>query len=278
MATQQHTQAESRTWQLQGDSAEAYERHLVPQFMAQGAQILVSLAGLGEGDRVLDVATGTGIVARTAAPVVGATGSIDAVDLNTSMLAVARKQSAGLQPAITWRLGDAHDLPYRDATFDVVFCQQGLQFFRERDTALAEMYRVLVPGGRVAVSLMRSVEHNPSYRILADVVARYLDPEAGATLVSPFARISTAELRDLMTATGFREVQIIHGHAPARYESVEEFARLEASSSPLATSFGALPEHERETLLQDLRVALGDYVDDQGIVFPTAIYVATGKR
>ena len=281
MATEQQrpdTQAASLEWQLREESAEAYERHLVPQFMAQGAQILVGLAGLDEGERVLDVATGTGIVARTAAPVVGSAGSVDAVDLNRSMLALARKLAAGLKPAIEWRLGSAQELPYQDATFDVVFCQQGLQFFPDRPGALAEMYRVLAPGGRIALSLMRSVEHNPSYSILADVISRYLGPEAGEVVTSPFAPVSTPELRNLLISAGFREVKIIHGHAPARYDSAEAFARLEASSSPLAAAFDALTAQDRDSMRRDLDNAMSEYVDDQGLVFPTAVHVALAQR
>jgi ubiquinone/menaquinone biosynthesis C-methylase UbiE len=265
-------------WQLHEHTAEAYERHLVQVFMAQGAQILVELAGVGEGDRVLDVATGTGIVARTALPRTGTDGKVAAVDLNEGMLAVARRLSEGLEPAIEWRLGDAQNLPYPDAIFDVAICQQGLQFLPDRAKALGEIHRVLVPGGRLVLSMMRPPAHNPAYPILADVVDGYLEAGAGEVLRSPFADISTAELRELLTATGFQDVSIIHGIAPVRYDSAEEFARLEISSSPIADAVDALPDHTREAMFRDARQALDDFVDDQGITFPAAVYVAVTHR
>src|SRR5918993_2770365 len=113
-------------WQLEESSAESYERYLVPLFFAPGAQYLIELAALGVGERVLDVACGTGIVARSAAPRVGANGRVVGLDLNEGMLEVARMASSEVHPAIEWQQGDATDMPLRDRAFDVVFCQQGL--------------------------------------------------------------------------------------------------------------------------------------------------------
>lgn len=268
----------SSGWQIAGNSAEAYERYLVPLFMGPGAQFLIERAGLRQGERVLDVATGTGIVARTAAERVGPTGSVAAVDLNDTMLSFARQVSAGTRPPIEWRLGDAQDLPYRDAQFDVVICQQGLQFFPDRPAALREMHRVLAPGGRLALAMMRSTEHNPSYATLADALTRHVGPEAGGMMRSSFASINTNELRDLIDGAGFREVQITHGVGPARFPSVEEFARQETASSPVAGTISTLPDDTREAMLADLETALAHYVDDDGIIFPTATYFAIAKR
>ena len=126
-------------WQLERASAEAYERYAVASWSGPLAARLVALAAPREGERVLDVACGTGIVARLA---VGAGGSVAGVDLNEGMLAVAREQA----PAIDWRQGDVEALPVADGAFDLVACQQGLQFFGHRAAALAEMRRALAPG------------------------------------------------------------------------------------------------------------------------------------
>ena len=283
MVGQQHRETPPTTrqlpgWQLGQPEAEAYEQHLVPVFMAQGAQFLIEIAGLGAGERVLDVATGTGIVARTAAPRVGTEGKVAALDLNEHMLAVAQREATGVQPGIEWRIGDAQHLPYPDAAFDVVFCQQGLQFFPNRGAALAEFHRVLAPEGRVALSLMRPLAHNPSYEILASVVERYLGPEAAGILRSPFAALGAGDLRALLTDAGFQNVTIIIGIGPARYAAVEEFVTQEMGSSPLARAFAALPDHTRTALLQDAHEGLRAHLDDQGIVFPTEVYLVSGRR
>jgi ubiquinone/menaquinone biosynthesis C-methylase UbiE len=175
--------------QLEESTAEAHERYLVPLLFAPGAEVLIELAALGPGERVLDVACGTGSVARRAAQRVGATGTVVGPDVSESMLKVARKASSEIRPAIEWRQGDARDIPFPDAAFDVVFCQQGLQFFPDRSAALREMHRVLVPNGRLTLSVLRSIEHNSGWALLAEVLERHVGPDAGAIMRSPFLRL-----------------------------------------------------------------------------------------
>src|SRR5215212_5921818 len=106
-------------WQLEGTAAELYERYLVPAITALWAADLVRRAAPGSGERVLDVACGTGIVARLAAERMGA-GHIVGLDLNAGMLAVARAVSTGSNPPIMWQEGSALELPFPDGSFDVV--------------------------------------------------------------------------------------------------------------------------------------------------------------
>ena len=147
-------------WQVSGNAPEAYEHSLVPTLFTPWAHDLIARAALRPGERVLDVACGTGIVARLAAAHVGIAGHVIGVDLNPGMLAVARAQTLTTASArVEWRAGDANALPCDNATFDVVFCQQGLQFFPDKDRTLREMYRVLAPEGRLALrGCLRSPE------------------------------------------------------------------------------------------------------------------------
>jgi ubiquinone/menaquinone biosynthesis C-methylase UbiE len=265
-------------WQLEESSAEAYERYLVPLLFAPGAQYLVELAAPVPGERVLDVACGTGIVARRAVARVGSGGKVVGVDINEGMLEVARKVSTDVHPAIEWQQGDATDMPLPDRAFDVVLCQQGLQFFPDRPTALGEMNRVLVQNGRLVLSALRSIEHNPGYRLLAEALERHVGPDAGAMMRSPFPSLSADELRDLITGAGFRDVRIFLGVGPVRYPSVEEFLQWEGASSPLAGPIWALRDDVREALIRDVGEALRTYTDDDGIVFPTETYLAAARR
>ena len=265
-------------WQLQVSSAEAYERYLVPLLFAPGADYLIEFAGPGPGERVLDVACGTGIVARRAAPRVGTGGKVVGLDLNEGMLEVARKVSSDARTAIEWRQGDATDMPLPDAAFDIVFCQQALQFFPDRPTALGEMHRVLVQNGRLALSVLRPIEHNPGYRLLAEALERHVGPDAGSMMRSPFSSLSADELRGLLTGAGFRNVKIILGIAPVRYPSAEELVHQEAASSPLAESILSLKDDVREALLSEVGEALRTYTDDNGIVFPSETYLAVARR
>jgi ubiquinone/menaquinone biosynthesis C-methylase UbiE len=265
-------------WQLQESTAEAYERYLVPLLFAPGAEYLIELASLGAEERVLDVGCGTGIVARRVAWRVGADGKVVGLDINESMLEVARKVSSDIRPAIEWRKGDATDMPLPDGAFDVVFCQQGWQFFPNRSAALGEMHRVLVPNGRLVLSVLRSTEHNPGYRLLAEALERHVGVDAGSMMRSPFSSLNTDELRDLITGAGFRDVKIFLGIGPVRYPSAEDFVRWEGASSPLAGPIGALTDDVRAALIRDVGEALRSYMDDDGIVFPAETYLAIARR
>src|ERR687898_3172433 len=119
-------------WQLEESAAESYERYLVPLVFAPGAQYLIELAALRAGERVLDLACGTGIVARSAPNKIGANGMVVGLDRNEGMLAVARKASSDISPLIKWRRADAHNIPLPESTFHIVFLPQGLQFFPDR--------------------------------------------------------------------------------------------------------------------------------------------------
>jgi SAM-dependent methyltransferase len=200
------------------------------------------------------------------------------LDINEGMLEVARKVSSDVRPQIEWRQGDATDMPLPDEAFDVVFCQQGLQFFPDRPAALGEMHRVLVPNGRLALNVLRSTEHNPGYRLLAEALERHVGPDAGAMMRSPFSSLSAHELRDLIESAGFRDVRIHLGIGPVRYPSVEELLRWEGVSSPLAGPIGALTDDVRAALIRDLSEALRAYTDDDGVVFPAETHLAVAHR
>jgi ubiquinone/menaquinone biosynthesis C-methylase UbiE len=146
-------------WHFDENPEELYECYLVPAKFGPWAEDLVALGAPQPGERVLDVACGTGVVTRLVVPHVGAKGKVVGLDLNAGRLAVAHAHSSELGVAIEWREGDVSALPFSDASFDLVCCQQGFQFFPDRLAALREMSRVLVSGGRLALNVWRSIEH-----------------------------------------------------------------------------------------------------------------------
>ena len=233
-------------WQLIDNGAEAYERYLVPAVMARFADDLVE--SVGPGDRVLDVACGTGIVARRAAAR-GAT--VVGVDVNAQMLDVAR----AADPAVEWIEADATALPLADDAFDVVLCQQGLQFMPDPAAALAEMRRVLAPGGRLTVSVWRPSE---TYETLAGL----LDAENAAVARSPFGR------GDAIRALVGGDVRI--AIKPVRFSSAAELLRQEVASSPMSLTVDA-------ELEEAFAAAIRDRTDDAGVVFPLETYVMTAQ-
>jgi ubiquinone/menaquinone biosynthesis C-methylase UbiE len=253
-------------WQLVEDSAEAYQRYLAPIFFEPWADRLLAHAGVQAGERVLDVACGTGCVARAAARCVGAGGTVVGLDLNEGMLAVARRVSAGAP--IEWREGDAASLPFADGSFDAVTCQQALQFFPDRPQALREMRRVLAPGGRAALAVFRGLAQSPAYAPLADALGRHVAAEAAAMLRSIFPGWTRDELRTLVRGAGFREVETRIEVGSIRYPSAEEFLRQEAACSPLAGVLRAMPGAARDALVRDLETGFAAHTDDVGVVTP----------
>jgi ubiquinone/menaquinone biosynthesis C-methylase UbiE len=270
-------------WQLQQDSANAYERYLVPLLFEVGARHLLDSVRIGPGQRVLDVACGTGIVARTAVRRVGPSGEVTGVDLNPDMLAVAREVSAREVAAsdaapIRWVEASADELPLAGASVDVACCQQGLQFLADRAAALAELHRVLTPGGRLGLSTCRPLEHQPGYVPLVEALRHHVGESAAAGMASPFAFGDRQEIRSLVAEAGFRDVEVRIEVWPVRLDSPEAFLRGESASSPLGGVIAALDGDVVEALLADLAEGLGPHTDDAGISFPFETLVVTATR
>ena len=163
-------------------AAGAYDASLVPALMQEWAPRLAAAARVGRGDHVLDVACGTGVLTREVAHYAGPAGSATGLDLDPGMLTVARTLSRDLR----WLHGSAEELPFADASFDVVVSQFGLMFVPDRPRALSEMWRVLKPGGRLAVAVWASLDATPAYAAEARLVERLAGAVAGAPLHLPF--------------------------------------------------------------------------------------------
>ena len=148
------------------DPAETYEEYFGPTIADPWTRVLLAYAAPQPGERALDVACGTGSVARHVAPMVGAHGKVVALDISPAMLAVARALPAPAGATIAWREGNAISLALPDDAFDLVLCQQGLQFFSDRAAALREMRRVLTDGGRVVISVWQTLQRHPVYAAL----------------------------------------------------------------------------------------------------------------
>jgi len=164
-------------------AATNYEQAVVPALMREWAPRVVEAAGIRRGDRVLDVACGTGVLARAVAEAVGPVGSVMGLDLDPGMLTIA----ARVAPSISWYRGVAENLPFHDAAFDAVVSQFGLMFVQDRSSALREMWRVLRPGGRMTVAVWAALDETPAYAAEVALVDRRAGPAAANVLRSPFA-------------------------------------------------------------------------------------------
>nr|WP_319540470.1 class I SAM-dependent methyltransferase [uncultured Methanospirillum sp.] len=150
-------------WQMSTDGPETYERYIVPTWMIDRTHDLINVGGIGSQKRVLDVACGTGIVGRTGAGPIGSDGEFVCLDLNRGMLRVATRCAAeeGVTD-IRWCQGDVSRMSFSSGEFDTVICQQGLQFFPDKVSALKEMRRVLSFEGTLVISVLGSSGKKPA--------------------------------------------------------------------------------------------------------------------
>jgi ubiquinone/menaquinone biosynthesis C-methylase UbiE len=252
----------TETFQLSLAAAEVYESRFVPAIFGEWAPHLVQAARVAPGQAVLDVACGTGVVARQAADRMGGRGKVVGLDLNQGMLAVARR----LRPDIEWRQGDAAELPFDAGSFDVVLCQSALMFFPDRARALREMARVAADGGTVAVQVWDRLEAQPGYQPFFEVVMRHAGEEA-MDLWSSYWALGDLELvAALFEAAGMEVTATSTREGAVRSASTDELVRTEVEATPLGERID--PEVYAR-LLEDARAALRRFVTaDGGIDLP----------
>ncbi len=265
-------------WQLAGSAPETYERHVVPALFMPWARSLIKDAALRPGERVLDIACGTGVVTLLAAGRVGSGGQVVGLDLNAGMLAMARSRPAPAGARIEWKEGSALALPFTDGSFDIALCQQGLQFFPDRPLALGEMRRVLAPGGRVALSVWRSIDRSPGFLALATALERHAGAEAAAIMRAPFALNDAAELARLTADAGFSDVAVRAATDMVRWPSAEAFVEHQPGATPLAGIVAALAPQAREALRRDVVAALRAHAVTDGVAWPVEAHVVTARR
>lgn len=183
-----------------------YERYFTPAIGKPLAEDLVEAADIRSGDKILDVACGTGIVARLAAQKTGPEGSVSGLDANAGMLAVARSTPSGENQPIEWYEAGAEAIPLPDDTFDLVFCQLGLQFMEDKVVALKEMRRVLKPGGRILFNLPGPVA--PVFEIVAGAMKRHIGDQAAGFVMHVFSLHDTGQIEGLMREAGFGDLKV----------------------------------------------------------------------
>jgi SAM-dependent methyltransferase len=262
-----------------GAPAEIYEQWLVPSvFEALTGRFLATLQPRS-GMRALDVACGTGIVARRIAGVVGPSGRVTGLDLNPAMIDVARTTAERAHLAIDWHTGRAESLPFADASFDLVVCQQGLQFTVDKSAAVAEMRRVLAPGGSVAVSVWQGLDRHPVYAALHEAVLRVLHAPA---FQAPFS-LGGVELGQLFENAGFERVTIDSLTIDAHFAYPERFAELMIESAsaaiPVLQQLDAAARTELIAGVQQQMVApIRAYTVDAELRFPVHTHIARAAR
>lgn len=255
-------------------TAHAYEQRLVPALFSPYAERLVEVAAIGPGARVLDVACGPGVVARAAAAHAGPEGRVAGLDVNPGMLAVAARRA----PSIDWRQGKAEALPWEDAAFDVVLCQFGLNFFSDPGTALREMWRVLAPGGRLAVAVFDGLERNPAYAAMVKVLRRRIGSAPAEALGLPFSLGEPGALSGLFERAGIPGARFAHAELEARFPSLADMVLADVEGwFPLA---GIRPDRAAVAdVIANAETALAGFRHSDGsVAFPVSAHIVIAEK
>ena len=254
---------------------EMYERWLVDPLFRPWAEMTLEELELSPGDRVLDIACGTGIVARVAKERLADAGYIVGVDISPDMLAVAR----AVEPAIDWREGNGSALPLRDGEqFDVVVCQQGLQFFPDKPAAAAQMRRALAKDGRLAVATWRPDDEIPFFRELRRVAERHL----GAIADQRYGFGDAAALEALLRDAGFHGVRSRTISRTIRFKDGAPFLRLNTMALVGMSAAGKdMGDQERKRVVEEIvsesAPALQPYSDGSELAFELSTNLATAR-
>jgi len=243
------------------------------------AEDLVTRARLCAGEAVLDLACGTGVVARLAANRV-APGPVTGLALNAGMLAVARSVPGG--ETISWMEGSALDLPFGNESFDVVLCQLGLQFFPDQPKALREMRRVTRPAGRIATSVYGPIEHTPGAHVFVRALDTVLGPDASRIKRGEHSFADPGEFEALLREAGFVSIEVQTVAQTLVFPSVLDYVRFQLLASPMTVLLGDRREAERQAAIASVasetaRLATPEMQDGGRFTFPQEGYVAVAR-
>lgn len=264
-------------WELDLSQAESYEEYLVPAIFVPLSEALIAIASPRQGERVLDVGCGTGVVSRAADQMLGTGGRVVALDIDPGMLRVARSAEPPEAGRIMWTRADAVRLPFETAAFDLALCQAVLQFIPERVNALQEIHRVLATTGRLVVSVFSSIERNPTFEVLAEALERHVSAEIAQMRRAIFSLGQADELLSLLGEAGFRETRLSTVHKWVSFPSPEEFLRRQlASQSPWVII--ELDSDRRAALMEEMNSNLKEFVDDHGLRFPMEAHVVVASK
>ncbi|MCC6614975.1 MAG: methyltransferase domain-containing protein [Anaerolineae bacterium] len=255
--------------QVNSSAAEIYETFFIPALFQEWAARVADAAQIQPGQRVLDIACGTGILARSAAERVGLRGSVVGLDVNDGMLAVAAAKASHIE----WRKGRAEALPFDDGAFDAVVSQFGLMFFDDREQAIREMLRALRPGGHLAVAVWGALDQTPGYAAMVRLLARLFGEEAANGIRAPYNLGDVSTLHKLFGAAGAPDVQITTVKGTARFPSIESWVYTDIKGWVLADM---LDDDQFALLLTEAQQHLQPYVIDGGsVAFDAPAHIVT---
>jgi ubiquinone/menaquinone biosynthesis C-methylase UbiE len=264
-------------WQMDASAPELYERYLVPAITSIWANDLLDRVAPRCGESLLDIACGTGVVARLA-PQRGHSGRLVGIDLNTAIISVARSKSA----TVEWIEGSALDLPFEADEFDIVLCQLGLQFFPDRPLALKEMVRVLRSGGRAGFSVYSAIERTPAAHAFAQALDDHLGAESSRTKRSEHLTCNAMEVGTWANEAGFDVVDVATVAKQITFPSMLDYVRFQLTATPMAALLNQKDAAERKRTIMSIASNAASRLDPSmlaggRLTFPQESFVVTAS-
>jgi SAM-dependent methyltransferase len=256
------------------EAGRGYEALFVPALFSPWTWHLVEGAGIDEGSHVLDIACGSGVLARQALSKTGGSGRIVGIDPAPGMIAAAME----LEPNIEWVLGSAEKMEFDDSGFDSIVSQFGMMFFKDRNVAASEIFRVMKPGGRLAVAVWNSIENNPAYGDIIAVLDEEVSTAAGDALRLPYSLGDSEEVTGIFDHAGFTDLSVETKTEQATFPSSRTMVEAELRGwLPLFDIH--LSEDEIADVLIKSDSKLSKYATQTGeAVFPTSAHIVTARK
>jgi ubiquinone/menaquinone biosynthesis C-methylase UbiE len=265
---------------LWSEKAETYHERYASKKLGsfKSLEELLNAAKLRKGDRVLDVATGTGLVASEAIKRVGDEGSVVGIDLSPGPLEIARR-TAGNAKNLQFLEMDAEDLKFPDGSFDVVLSEFALMFFPDSQKALKEMKRVLVDHGRIALSVHGSAENVPYFSVIMSTLIKYVPDILPAGRPSPHRFGEPDLLRREFENSGFKEINVAAYTYPYSMGTFEEYWNdyMGSAAATIKTKIEGLDADLRTKIIKESRTKSERYLQDGKIDFPWQVLVVSAR-
>ncbi|HET9234075.1 MAG TPA: methyltransferase domain-containing protein [Candidatus Eisenbacteria bacterium] len=266
--------AEQELRRFSGSAPENYERYFVPNIGKPVADELIARAALRPGERVLDVACGTGVITRMAKERVGS-GTVTGLDVTPGMLEVARSVTPP-DMGITWHEANAESMPFPDASFDVVFCGLSLQLMPNKVTALREMKRTLVPGGRLLLSTPGRMP--APFAVIEGALGHHIGPATSGFVNAVFSLHDPTQMETLMSEAGLAQIRVEPLSKRLRMPAPREFLWQYIQSTPLAQAVMSADASKRDAMERQVVEGLGPFVDQGQVIYDQGILIGSARK
>ena len=254
------------TFQLSDDAVAVYEDQKVKSMFEPLARVTVKAIPITSDDRILDVACGTGIVLRTVHKNVVPATPMTGIDINASMIAMAKNCTQQHAEDFDWHVAYVETLPFENSSFTLLFCQQGIQYFPDQKKVLQELRRVEADGGRVVLSVWGGA--SDFFQAMAKSVTKHVDQETGDKYLAPFNYRDVDALPQMLVDAGFRDVDVKPMLVDRTMSEIAQNISKEILGHPSGPKVLQAGENVVEAISSEVIAACADYRKGDDMIVP----------